>query len=385
AGALSHRVKRVMNTVAAVVIIAFGLVMLNRGLMLVGSPVTAQSVVASVMGRSAAPAAQPQFTEAADGVAEVPLVIENTRFVPQTVSVPSDRPVRLIVDRREANACSDQIAIPQLGVLQNLAPNGVTTVDLPAAKSGSYTLTCGMGMMSGTLAVGTDAPAQSGGTVGTLLLLAALAAGAAGLAALASRKRRGTSAVHTPERGAAAPAHATASSGTAVHAMTPRKRVDYLVFVLAAGVLLLGGTAYAVSRTRAADADVSSAARYADAADAGVSAASAGGSSCACCPSGAAGASATGTATVEAGVQGISVDVTQGYYDPDTIVLAAGAPAEITFSESSGCTSQVMSKDLGFFEDLTTGPKTVKLPALPPGEYGFSCGMQMVFGTIVVK
>jgi hypothetical protein len=31
-----------------------------------------------------------------------------------------------------------------------------------------------------------------------------------------------------------------------------------------------------------------------------------------------------------------------------------------------------MSQDLNFFEDLTSGPKTVKLPALEKGEYSFT-------------
>jgi plastocyanin domain-containing protein len=68
--------------------------------------------------------------------------------------IPADKPVRLIVDRREANACSAQLAVPQLGVLATLKDNGTTVVELPAAKAGSYTLTCGMGMMAGTLTVG---------------------------------------------------------------------------------------------------------------------------------------------------------------------------------------------------------------------------------------
>ena len=92
-----------------------------------------------------------------------------------------------------------------------------------------------------------------------------------------------------------------------------------------------------------------------------------------------------GTAQVAGDVQKISVDLSKGYYEPNQIVLKAGVPAEITFGQSSGCTAQVVSQDLGFSEDLTAGPRTVKLAALQPGEYGFSCGMQMVFGKIVVE
>ena len=115
------------------------------------------------------------------------------------------------------------------------------------------------------------------------------------------------------------------------------------------------------------------------------------GSGCACCSGGGAptangvtGAPTKGTATVEGGVQKISVDVTT-VYNPNTITLKAGVPAEITFSQAQGCTQIVQSKDLNFSEDLSAGPKTVKLDALQPGTYSFSCGMQMVFGQIVVE
>jgi len=91
------------------------------------------------------------------------------------------------------------------------------------------------------------------------------------------------------------------------------------------------------------------------------------------------------SATVTGGVQKISVDLSKGYYDPASIALKAGVPAEITFSRSSGCTGQVISEDLGFSQDLTTGAKTVKLPALKAGRYSFHCGMNMVFGTITVQ
>lgn len=103
------------------------------------------------------------------------------------------------------------------------------------------------------------------------------------------------------------------------------------------------------------------------------------------CCGGGSGETIEGAATVDAdGVQRISVDASIGY-NPNVIVLEAGVPAEITFSEAYGCMAQVMSRDLDFFEDLQSGAKTVKLPALEAGTYSFSCGMEMVFGSIVVQ
>lgn len=105
-----------------------------------------------------------------------------------------------------------------------------------------------------------------------------------------------------------------------------------------------------------------------------------------CCGGGSS-ATVEGTATVDSGVQRVTVDTTTGSYAPNVITLAAGVPAEITFTQATGCLGQVQSADLGFFEDLTSGPKTVYVPAekLAPGTYKFSCGMQMVFGTIIVR
>ncbi|MDO8950634.1 MAG: sulfite exporter TauE/SafE family protein [Actinomycetota bacterium] len=161
-GMLSAKFKQRMMVVAAILIALLGLVMLNRGLSIVGSPVTAQTIKVAVMGAPVtATDATQQNATGADGVVEIPLIIENTQFVPQTVSIPADTPVRLVVDRREANSCSAQIAMPQLGILKDLAPNAVTVVDIPATKAGKYTLTCGMGMMSGLLQVGAT-PATSG-------------------------------------------------------------------------------------------------------------------------------------------------------------------------------------------------------------------------------
>ena len=109
------------------------------------------------------------------------------------------------------------------------------------------------------------------------------------------------------------------------------------------------------------------------------------GAACACCGGAGSSEPIEGAAAVEGDVQRVTVDLSTGSYNPNIIKLVPGVPTEITFGQSSGCTAQVQSKDLGFFEDLTAGPVTVKLPALQAGTYEFSCGMEMVFGSIVVE
>ncbi len=177
--------KNRMMTVLSVGVIIFGLVFINRGLVATGAPVTFNTLKTAIVGTGAAPSTA-GYTTGADGVVEVPLVIENTRFVPDVVQIPADTPVRLVVDRREDVACSAQIFMPQLNILVDLAPNGVTNVDIPATKAGTYTLTCGMSMMAGQLIVG-DSAGGTGGSPAAWLLLGA--AGIAGTLWFVRRKK----------------------------------------------------------------------------------------------------------------------------------------------------------------------------------------------------
>lgn len=174
AGMLSAKFKQRMMVFAALIVMVLGLTMLNRGAMLLGSPVTFQTVQTAVLGTGAGSAGASGYQTAADGAVLVPLTIKNTQFVPAQLSIPADKKVRLVVDRQEDNSCSAQIAVPQLGVLQNLKAFGTTQVDLPATKGGTYTLTCGMGMMAGQLVVGGPAGAGNASTAGAASAVADL-------------------------------------------------------------------------------------------------------------------------------------------------------------------------------------------------------------------
>ena len=162
----------------------------------------------------------------------------------------------------------------------------------------------------------------------------------------------------------------------------------YIVVGLLVAASFFGAYKFAQAQNAPGDAPLAAvaggiapAAGSSGAASGGASSGASGGGGCC---GGGGGAAVTGAAKVEGGVQKIAVDASSGY-NPNTIQLKAGVPAEITFSQSSGCTAIVQSADLGFQEDLSAGPKTVKLKALKAGTYGFACGMNMVQGKIVVQ
>lgn len=179
--------KHRMTVALAIVVIVFGFVFVNRAATLAGSPVTFGTLKTAMLGTGSS-GSTVGYTTGADGVIEIPLVIENTRYVPATVSIPAGQRVRLVVERREASTCSDELVLPQLGVRAPLAPNAVTTVDVPPVKAGNYTMTCQMGMMSGTLAVG--AAGSPGAPGSPILWLAVTLAATAGALYVARRRER---------------------------------------------------------------------------------------------------------------------------------------------------------------------------------------------------
>lgn len=147
AGKLSLNFREKMQKVSAAVIFILALVLLNRGLILINSPVTASKIVGL---------AKESFegSSAASNVETVKIEITNTTYVPSEIRIPENKPVKLVVKRNEDNICSAQLVIPEIGLRKDLIPFGTTVIELPPLKKGIYQLTCQMGMMDGRLIVG---------------------------------------------------------------------------------------------------------------------------------------------------------------------------------------------------------------------------------------
>jgi len=88
----------------------------------------------------------------------------------------------------------------------------------------------------------------------------------------------------------------------------------------------------------------------------------------------------------ESGVQEIRVMV-KGGYDPDVIVVKQGKPVRLDFyrDETASCSEQVIFGDFGIARDLPAF-KTTQIQFTPetPGEFTFTCGMNMMRGKLIV-
>ena len=89
----------------------------------------------------------------------------------------------------------------------------------------------------------------------------------------------------------------------------------------------------------------------------------------------------------EGGVQEINITV-KGGYSPDVIVVREGAPVRLNFyrDETASCSEQVVFGDFRIARDLPAFRTTpVEFTPETPGEFTFTCGMNMMRGKLIVQ
>lgn len=87
---------------------------------------------------------------AADGGAvDISIRVEGG-YSPSVIEVPAGSRVRMRLDRREDNPCSDELVIPDFGIRRALPAFKTTVVEFTATP-GTHEFKCGMGMLHGSI------------------------------------------------------------------------------------------------------------------------------------------------------------------------------------------------------------------------------------------
>ncbi len=88
--------------------------------------------------------------------------------------------------------------------------------------------------------------------------------------------------------------------------------------------------------------------------------------------------------TLDQGVQQLTIQV-DGGYEPSQVVVKAGQPVQLNFfrRDPSSCLEKVLLPDFRIAADLALDQVTsIKFTPDKPGEYPFTCGMNMFRGVI---
>ena len=149
---LGARLERFFMRFVAVVVLLLGLVTMNSGLNILGSPLSFQNLTRSLLpaNRGPVPVAQASQGAASDG--EVVLFVQNEGYFPQTLSAPAGKDFTLNLVTDQTYSCSRDFVIPALDFYELLPDTGTVKVNIPAQERGSSLFfTCSMGMYTGQI------------------------------------------------------------------------------------------------------------------------------------------------------------------------------------------------------------------------------------------
>lgn len=103
-------------------------------------------VPAQAQGRAKTKARKPQAQT-------VKVVLTESGYQPNSFKLKKGVPARVTFVRRTEAGCGQEIALPAYGIRRALPLNQPVTVRFTPAKTGSFSFTCGMGMLRGTIFV----------------------------------------------------------------------------------------------------------------------------------------------------------------------------------------------------------------------------------------
>jgi len=144
---LGARLEKFFMRFVAVVVLVLGLVTMNGGLNVLGSPYSFSNLArgfTNTASNSGLAAAVPEGA--------LTLMVKNEGYFPQTLKAIANEPVTLNLVTNKTYSCSRDFLIPDLSFYQLLPDTGQVQVDIPPQPAGTRMFfTCSMGMYTGAI------------------------------------------------------------------------------------------------------------------------------------------------------------------------------------------------------------------------------------------
>ena len=145
---LGARLEKAFMRFVAIVLLVLGLVSVNNGLSLVGSPLSVQNMAQSLFP---APAATSQVSSP-NPASTLLLNVSNSGYSPQRLYAKAGEQILLNLVTVNTYSCARDFAIPSIGVEKLLPQTGTVPVNVPAQVAGTVMrFSCSMGMYTGEI------------------------------------------------------------------------------------------------------------------------------------------------------------------------------------------------------------------------------------------
>ena len=145
---LGARLEKAFMRFVAIVLLVLGLVSVNSGLNLVGSPLSAKNLTQALFAR---PAVTGEVAES-DPSSTLQLIASNGGYSPQRLYALAGQPILLNIVTNKTYSCARDFVIPALGIEELLPQSGTVPVEIPAQAAGTVMrFSCSMGMYTGEI------------------------------------------------------------------------------------------------------------------------------------------------------------------------------------------------------------------------------------------
>ena len=146
---LGARLEKWFMRFVAIVLLILGLVSINNGLSLVGSPLSVQNLSQALF---AAPATTGGQADSSIPASTLLLNASNSGYSPRQLYAKAGESILLNIVTVNTYSCARDFVIPSLGVEQLLPQSGTAPVNIPAQAAGTVMrFSCSMGMYTGEI------------------------------------------------------------------------------------------------------------------------------------------------------------------------------------------------------------------------------------------
>jgi sulfite exporter TauE/SafE len=145
---LGARLEKWFLRFVAIVLLVLGLVSVNNGLNLVGSPLSVQNMTQTLFKAPASASLEADSTPAST----LQLSASNSGYSPRRLYARAGQAILLNIVTANTYSCARDFVIPALGVEKLLPQSGTVPVDIPAQVAGTVMrFSCSMGMYTGEI------------------------------------------------------------------------------------------------------------------------------------------------------------------------------------------------------------------------------------------
>lgn len=151
---ISHKTTNRILKFAAVLVLILGIIMLNRGLVVLGSPISYDAIMAKVINPETGNVIM------VDGYQEVNMDVTRYGWEPNSFVLQKGVPVKWNINVKELTGCNNEIIVRDYDIDIKLK-KGMNVVEFTPDKKGTVRWSCWMGMIPGSFIVTDDGSASA--------------------------------------------------------------------------------------------------------------------------------------------------------------------------------------------------------------------------------